>query len=376
MNPGNHHPRDADNTREMIGGYASGNLSPQEQEKLFDAALHDQHLFDALMDEQALKDLLDQPGVKAELLEALGPKPTRWSRLRHWLTSPAAYAAAGALATAVVLIVVTVRQPASRRPQYQRPASPPAAADREAAVVVKPNAAPPDAALNALSKPQATIPQSKPMQSPRQAEPPLDQLSGKQEQAARRDDTQQSPSANAPAGGVVGGVIGGVAPAPAPPVPEQPLSFSYTLLRRDPEGRYSPVTTPTFTPADSLRFEVTPNTDGALSLYIRNEAGLETPVLKGLPLSRGQTAAVPPSGSFSAAAGSTQLVLVFRRRQTASDSRELAPQAFRQRVRGAVEKDRAEPPAAAVGAPSSRVSAPSPAAREVSVEIAIRAGAN
>ncbi|MCC6392462.1 MAG: hypothetical protein IT167_17815 [Bryobacterales bacterium] len=399
MNPGNHQPRDGDDPGNMIGGYASGNLSPQEQEKLFEAALHDQHLFDALMDEQALKDYLEQPGVKAELLEALQPKPTLWRRLRHWLTSPASYAAAGTLAAAAVLVVVVLNRPSSHQatvevakpplPMVTEPVTPaipapPPAAEREPAPAPakrKDMVAPPAQRRNVSQTP---IPQQYPEES-RQSGPAASRLSDKQEQASRRDEAQQSLPANAPAaaGGLAGGVIGGVAPAPAPPVIEQPLSLSYTLLRRDPEGRYSPVTTSTVAARDSLRLEVTPNHDGIVSLYSRNEAGLETLILKGMPLSRGQTAAVPPSGGFSAA-GSTKLVLVFRRREAASDSKELAAQAFRQRA-GSVEKDKTGPPAAAASAPLAReavpdglnrVSASSPAAREVSVEIAIRAGAN
>ncbi|MCC6364618.1 MAG: hypothetical protein IT165_13945 [Bryobacterales bacterium] len=402
MNPGNHHPRDADNARNMIGGYASGNLSPQEKEKLFEAALHQQDLFDALMGEQALKDFLEQPGVKAELVEALQPKPTLWRRLRQWFTSPAAYAAAGALAAAAVLIVVVLNRPSSHQaavemtepplPMVTETTTPPPAAEREPATAPskrKDMAAPP------APKPgvaQTPIPQQNPEERRQQAGSALDQLSSKREQAALRDEAQQSLPTNAPAaapGGLASGVIGGAVPAPAPPAPEQSLSVSYTLLRRGPNGRYLPVTTPTVASTDSLRLQVTPNGDGALYLYTRNEAGLEAPLLNGLPLSRGQTAVVPQSGGFSAARGATRLVLVFRQSETASDSKELAPQAFRQRARSVSEKDNASPPPPAVAASApiagkavlpaagpSRVSAPSPAVREVSVEIAINAGPN
>jgi hypothetical protein len=425
MNPGNNHPRDANNPQNMIGGYASGNLSPQEKQRLFEAALHDQNLFDALMDEQALKEFLDQPGVKAELVEALQPKPTLWDRLRHWFTSPAAYAAAGALATAAVLVVVVTHRPSSRQPAVEMVKSapakaaetvtpsfiptPPLAAEREPApMMAKRNDMPAAPASKPAVVAQAPIPQQKPEERQQQTGPPFDQLSQKQEQAALRDEAQQStPPANAPAapsplvpqqqasssapaapGGLANGVIGGF-PAPAPPAVEQPLSLSYTLLRRGPDGRYLPVTTPAVSSTDSLRLQVTPNNDGTLYLYARNDTGLEMPILNGLPLSRGQTAAVPQSGGFSTASGAAKLILVFRRREAASDSKELAPQAFRQRARIVSEKDKSVSPSPALSAsvplakkavlPSdglSHVSAASPAAREVSVEIAINAGTN
>ena len=55
----------------LVGGYATGTLTPEEREALFRAALEDQELFDALAREQALSDLLSDPASKAQLLAAL-----------------------------------------------------------------------------------------------------------------------------------------------------------------------------------------------------------------------------------------------------------------------------------------------------------------
>ncbi|MCC6345183.1 MAG: hypothetical protein IT166_23480 [Bryobacterales bacterium] len=385
MNPSNHHPRDADNIRQMIGGYASGNLSPREKEKLFDAALHDQHLFDALMDEQVLKDFLEQPGVKAGLLDALQPKPSLWSRLTRWF--PPAYAAAGALAAAV-LIVVVINRSSPRQKAVQMAQSPPSAARTITPSVPSPplaarrEPAPQprerkniEASPPIPNAPQSPMPQER-LDESRQSKPALGQLS-KKEQEPLREEAQQSRPTNAPAPAGPAGVIGGF-PASAPP-PSPALSLTYTLLRQDPDGRYLPVTTPSVSGTDSLRLEVTPNSDGVLYLYSRNEAGLETPILTGLPLLREQTTTVPPTGGFSAA-GAPRLLLVFRR-EAASDSKDLASRSYRQRMRVAGERDKAPPPdaslalrkAALPAAGPARLSAVSSSAREVSVEITIHA---
>ena len=55
----------------LLGGYATGTLTPEEQEALFAAALEDQELFDALAKEQPLHDLLRDPAARAQLLAAL-----------------------------------------------------------------------------------------------------------------------------------------------------------------------------------------------------------------------------------------------------------------------------------------------------------------
>ncbi len=70
--------------RHLLGGYATGTLTPAEQAALFAAALEDQVLFDALAQEQALRDHLADPAVRGELLAALAPRRTSfWQWLRR-----------------------------------------------------------------------------------------------------------------------------------------------------------------------------------------------------------------------------------------------------------------------------------------------------
>lgn len=62
----------------LLGGFAADTLTPEEKQRLYNAALQDQQLFNALADEQALKELLADPVVRRRLLQALGrlPSPT------------------------------------------------------------------------------------------------------------------------------------------------------------------------------------------------------------------------------------------------------------------------------------------------------------
>lgn len=85
----------------LLGGYATGTLTPEEQQALFAAALEDQALFDELAREQALRDLLREPAARGQLLAAL-EDPPRWYRrfgqwrFGDWMPRPTALTAAAA----------------------------------------------------------------------------------------------------------------------------------------------------------------------------------------------------------------------------------------------------------------------------------------
>ena len=75
-----------DQVRKLVGGYATGTLTPEERAALFEAALEDQGLFDVLAREQSLRDLLGDPAAKAELLAAVGEAPATWGeRAARWM---------------------------------------------------------------------------------------------------------------------------------------------------------------------------------------------------------------------------------------------------------------------------------------------------
>jgi len=102
-----------DTIQKLLGGYATGTLTPEEQQALFAAALDDQELFDALAREQSLRDLLRDPAAKARVLMALDTAAPRWYRRRWWLPAAAAVAMAGVGLMAVVVMRRQAHAPAA-----------------------------------------------------------------------------------------------------------------------------------------------------------------------------------------------------------------------------------------------------------------------
>ncbi|MBI5085348.1 MAG: hypothetical protein HZB13_12215 [Acidobacteria bacterium] len=94
----------------LLGGFATGTLTPEEHAALMAAAMADQRLFDALVDEEALREALADPQTRAELIRALSPAP---SRSRFW-RAPWPWAALATTAAAAALFVLLRPQPALR----------------------------------------------------------------------------------------------------------------------------------------------------------------------------------------------------------------------------------------------------------------------
>jgi hypothetical protein len=101
-----------DTIQKLLGGYATGTLTPEEQQALFAAALDDQELFDALAREQSLRDLLRDPAAKAQVLMALDTARPRWYQKRPWMPAAAAVAMAGIGLMAVVVVRRQAHAPA------------------------------------------------------------------------------------------------------------------------------------------------------------------------------------------------------------------------------------------------------------------------
>jgi len=118
MNPEKMSPEDV---KKLLGGYATGTLTAEEQQALFAAALEDQELFDALAREQSLRDLLRDPAARAELLSALDTPSSRLGGFWQWLRRPAV--AGLAMAGVVAIAVVAVWQ--GTRVAGVKPAAPP-----------------------------------------------------------------------------------------------------------------------------------------------------------------------------------------------------------------------------------------------------------
>ena len=94
----------------LLGGFAADTLTPEEKQRLYNAALQDQQLFNALADEQALKELLADPVVRRRLLQALDQTTTSDARgslsWLDWFRRPASLAFAGGLAAAVFAVAM------------------------------------------------------------------------------------------------------------------------------------------------------------------------------------------------------------------------------------------------------------------------------
>jgi hypothetical protein len=94
----------------LLGGFATDTLTPEEKQRLYNAALQDQQLFNALADEQALKELLTDPVVRRRLLQALNQTSTSGAggslSWLDWFRRPASLAFAGGLAAAIFAVVL------------------------------------------------------------------------------------------------------------------------------------------------------------------------------------------------------------------------------------------------------------------------------
>lgn len=125
-----------DPIRDLLGGYATGNLTPEQRRALAEAALHDQELFEALALEQPLRDLLDDPAARAHLLAALDTPERGWFGVRRWRLIPALVG----LAACAILAGVFVTRRAPRPVEIAR-VEPPKVA--EAPAIPQQPAAPP-----------------------------------------------------------------------------------------------------------------------------------------------------------------------------------------------------------------------------------------
>ncbi len=123
-----------DEIQKLLGGYATGTLTGEEQQALFAAALEDQELFDTLAREQSLRDLLSDSAARASLLAALdAPAPEPW--LHRWWKPLSAAGVAVVLATVAIIATVAVRR--------HTPAAPPVTVAKLEPPVASPVAAPP-----------------------------------------------------------------------------------------------------------------------------------------------------------------------------------------------------------------------------------------
>ncbi|SPE35022.1 conserved hypothetical protein [Candidatus Sulfopaludibacter sp. SbA3] len=186
---------DREHIQKLLGGYATGTLTPEEQQALFEAALTDQELFDALAREQSLRDLLRDPAARAQLLASIDDAPLPWYR-RFWRPMAIAAAAAACLIVAGIFMTQQKRQPVVSPllvAEMKEPAAPP------------PVALPPTPAPVPAPAPAGDV-RAKAMKRPVAAAPPV-----------RVDEAM--PAAPKPAAPLM------AAPAPPPPQPATPADL-------------------------------------------------------------------------------------------------------------------------------------------------------
>jgi hypothetical protein len=181
----------------LLGGYATGTLTPEERDALFAAALEDQQLFEELAREEPLRELLQDPVAQTRLRAALERKPEpgylRWLR-------PAAWAIPALGLAAIVVVFVVQRQAARTVMTAQAPALP-----RMGPVEPVPSALPQNLekrALPLLARPVKAV--------------PTDALK-RQEAPAQAKDAPEQVDALAVTGQAA--PVAPAAPAPAPPPP-------------------------------------------------------------------------------------------------------------------------------------------------------------
>ena len=112
--------------QKLLGGYATGTLTPDERNALFAAAIEDQELFDALMREEPLRELLQDPVANRRLRAALAV-PSRAAWYHQWLR-PAGLTAAAAGIVAIGVVMVQRHAPPARPVEVAKvePVRPPA----------------------------------------------------------------------------------------------------------------------------------------------------------------------------------------------------------------------------------------------------------
>lgn len=330
----------------LLGGHATGTLTPQEREALFAAALEDQELFDTLAREEPLRELLQDPAAKARLVAALEEAPAPWHK--RWLR-PAVWAVPAA-ALAAIVVVLIVQRPASRQPvtiaevqplrrlepvapvpsplpqALEKPALPPPARSVElkdvspaplsAAAVPAPPAPPPPAAAPPPAEPvQVAGALDRPeVAQPRQAQ------AGQQSAAGAR--LEATSGRFALGGGVAtpsdarslffgapifqSNLVAGRAGAPGPVAQAvdvvRPavtnLGLRYSIVKRLADGQLSAVNpNEPLEAADEIALQLEPNDSGYLSVFEHASNGA-WPLLLAMRVERMASYTVPQDGTL------------------------------------------------------------------------------
>jgi hypothetical protein len=118
-----------DEVKHLLGGYATGTLTQEENSALMQAALKDQEIFDAMADDETLRRYLAEPSFRQDLLKATAPRTHR----KRWIAGLSGLSAAAACLIAALLwmsrpgpVATPVQMAAVRQPLRLEPAPSPA----------------------------------------------------------------------------------------------------------------------------------------------------------------------------------------------------------------------------------------------------------
>ena len=294
--------------RRLLGGYATGTLTPDETRALFEAALEDQDLFNELNHEQVLRDLLDDGSARRDVLAALSRADALGRPMRRW------HGYRWALAAAAGVIVVVTALWVRPRPATHREAASIAKLEAPGAAFPAPAAAVPPAPPPPMQAPPRVHTRAKKIE-PREpliaaARPPVPI----QTESQAIEVQAPAPAAAAPA---VQPANLGMALAAKPAFPQ----LSWTILRRDEAGNFTDALPSTvFHEGDQIRIRVRPRVNGSVSLL--EGSGGETQVIAPSETAvAGAEYMLPATGPIAVRAGMT-LALRFTPAGEVADSLE------------------------------------------------------
>jgi hypothetical protein len=298
----------------LLGGYASGTLTPAEERVLFAAALEDQQLFDALQREQPLREVLHDPAARATLLAALDDRPAPWYRR---LAPRAALALAGVACLLISIAVWNVRH---------RPARPVLVADTRSAPIepalpaAEPAPAPPAVVRQVPPAPRArskALPKTPVPSEPAKAKPaeprPFERtpvLEPRPGATIQTVEVTAAPAVLGPLGGVA--AANGLLPAAPPPVAAPPAApapapaaraiprsqaafalmqaagmvappVTWTVLRREPDGQFAAANPTALETVDTIKLRLESRTAGYVYVSERDKLLASGPVAPGKP---------------------------------------------------------------------------------------------
>lgn len=261
--------------RKLLGGYATDTLSADEQEALFEAALHDEKLFAALADEHALREMLSDPGNRAAVLRALEPQTRGWGW--RWMVPMGI-----AVGLVVIMPVIFVFQRPAPRSTVETAKVVPNVAPNGVPIVVRPALQPEVQVAQRASAPESSTERRQVMA------PAPSAVSRRDVREEARPVALSTPFRDVP--------------APAPPAPAAmelrsakkdsaevksetaivadsgsagrsattqglPGKVQYTILKRGADGQFKPVDAgSTIQPADAVRLNIEVDEAGFLSV--------------------------------------------------------------------------------------------------------------